>query len=424
MEGWVRGAGLSLLMGISCQLFFESLLPKRVWRHAWIAKLGILAFTAGFLVIAGTEIPPYLLQPVRVTAVLVLIVRIFFQAGILKELAGAVLFVSIYWIWSMVTDSLVYVLPLSWQSGFAAWEEPLSVALQLFTTLALGVWKKGRREEWEPWERFSWLPLLSLAVSMVLTSLFTDSGQVRRKMLLVLAVAFGMWNVCMFWFVKSLLEKEVRVQRLELSREQAKNQLELYRSMEKNYERQRRFQHDYKNQLLCIQGLLREEQYGEAEEYLSRLTGSLTASGNVVDTGHAVVNAVLNQKYQEARERGIAMIMTVNDLSGLTLAEEDLVTLLVNLLDNAMEACEGMAPEPVIRFKMVREDGQLILSVRNPIKKPVLIEGKTMQTTKKEKNVHGLGLQNVDEVVKRNGGISSLKSGEGWFLFSVLFSDI
>ncbi|MCI8995766.1 MAG: GHKL domain-containing protein [Lachnospiraceae bacterium] len=425
MEVMVRGAGLSLLMGICCQLFFEALFPKRLWRHGWIANLGIPAFTVGFLVIAWTEIPPYILQPIRMTAVLLLTARIFFRAGILKQLAGAVLFVSVYWIWDMLTVSFLYVLPLSWRNTVMVWAEPLSILLQLFAVLALRLWKKAQGENWEgkSWVQFSWLPVLSLSVTMILSSLFTESGQVQGNMLLILALILGMWNICLFWFVKSLLEKEARVQRLELSKEKARNQLELYGSMEKHYIRQRRLQHDYKNQLLCIQGLLKEAQYKEAQEYLLQLTGSLSVYGNVVDTGHPVVNVVLNQKYQEAREKGIAITMAVNDLSGLTLAREDLVTLLVNLLDNAIEACEGLDSGPVIRFKMVQEDGQLILSVRNPVKEPVFVRGKTLQTSKRDKSGHGLGLQNVDEVVRRNKGTSSLKCQDGWFLFSVLFSE-
>lgn len=56
--------------------------------------------------------------------------------------------------------------------------------------------------------------------------------------------------------------------------------------------------------------------------------------------------------------------MSVNDLSGLTMKEEDIVTLLVNLLDNAMEACEKLDTGRIIRLKMILEDGELTLSVK------------------------------------------------------------
>ena len=113
----------------------------------------------------------------------------------------------------------------------------------------------------------------------------------------------------------------------------------------------------------------------------------------MVNTNHAVVNVVLNQKYQSALEKNITMILSVNDLSGLTMGEEDLVTLLVNLLDNAVEACEKLEERRIIRFKMVLEDGELILSVSNPVAEPVIIDGKKIATTKKDGRNHGIGSQ-------------------------------
>lgn len=123
----------------------------------------------------------------------------------------------------------------------------------------------------------------------------------------------------------------------------------------------------------------------------------------MVNTNHAVVNVVLNQKYQSALEKNITMILSVNDLSGLTMGEEDLVTLLVNLLDNAVEACEKLEERRIIRFKMVLEDGELILSVSNPVAEPVIIDGKKIATTKKDGRNHGIGLLNVNGVIERLG---------------------
>ncbi len=46
----------------------------------------------------------------------------------------------------------------------------------------------------------------------------------------------------------------------------------------------------------------------------------------MVNTNHAVAfNAVLNQKHQSALERILLRILSVTDLSGLTMGEEDLV---------------------------------------------------------------------------------------------------
>ena len=117
--------------------------------------------------------------------------------------------------------------------------------------------------------------------------------------------------------------------------------MELYRTMQSSFEQQKRFLHDYKNQLGCVQGLLADGKTEEAGSYIAGLSEAFK-SGDYVNTNHPAVNVVLNRKYADALEKKITITMSVNDLSGLTMKEEEIVTLLVNLLDNAMEACEKL----------------------------------------------------------------------------------
>ena len=223
-----------------------------------------------------------------------------------------------------------------------------------------------------------------------------------------------------FYYMVSLLEKESQMQKLRLLHEQTQNQMDLYQSMKKHYEQQRRFSHDYKNQLNCIQGMIESGQTKDALEYISGLTGNFRQNEMCINTGHAVVNIMLNQKYQEASDKGIVMTMVSGDLSELTISEEDIVTLLGNLLDNAIEACEKLVENKVIQFKMVLEEEQLVLSIRNPVKDAVQIKDNRIVTSKRDKSRHGIGLLNVDSVIRKNNGTSVLKCENGWFTFAAM----
>ena len=116
--------------------------------------------------------------------------------------------------------------------------------------------------------------------------------------------------------------------------------------------------------------------------------------------------------------------MAVNDLSGLTMGREEIVTLLVNLLDNAIEACEKLDRNRLIQFKMMLEDGELTLSVRNPVKEPVTVKGKRIRTTKEDKNSHGFGMLNINNVIEKNHGTSFLECRDGWFYFSAVIPGV
>ena len=75
--------------------------------------------------------------------------------------------------------------------------------------------------------------------------------------------------------------------------------------MQRHYDQQRHFLHDYKNQLNCIQGLIDCGQITEASAYIARMTGSMRTQFGDINTNHAVVNIILNQKYQTAASLGL-----------------------------------------------------------------------------------------------------------------------
>lgn len=231
-------------------------------------------------------------------------------------------------------------------------------------------------------------------------------------------------NVLILYFIGHIMKKESEIQKAYLMQEKLQNQLELYQNMQENDMRRRRYLHDYKNQLGCIQGMLEAGRMQEALVYIKELNGSIRKGEDHVDTKHLVVNTVLNQKYLYAQERGITMVMAVNDLSSLSMSREDIVTLLVNLLDNAIEACEKLDENKIIRFKMILEEGGLTVSVRNPVREPVVVKGKVIATTKGEKDRHGLGFLNIQSVIEKNQGTSVMECRDGWFCFSAMISGV
>ena len=105
------------------------------------------------------------------------------------------------------------------------------------------------------------------------------------------------------------------------------------------------------------------------------------------------------------RDKGILFVMKINDLSGLTIRDDDLVVLLSNLLNDSIKACEH-AKEKVVKMKFVIEDKQIILSVKNAIAElPTQVDGKIVTSKSEQPEEHGIGLKNVEEAIEKyNGG--------------------
>lgn len=435
MKVLITSVILSLMMAACCCAFFDTLLPRRCFRSFRSGRTLIPAFWAGFMVIAVTPIPPYIFQPVRVIVIVFLIVMLYYQSGILKSLNASVLFCGIYWVVSTFTVSTFPLFPASWQTTLMSRAEEITECIFLALMLLFRFTCKNRFRSLnrESQARFAFFPLLGLIfiVSIAMTSWDGSPADARAKMAAILS--FVVISGCILYFISDLTRKEKEMQQLKLVHERTLSQMNQYRSFQKNYEQQRKYLHDYKNQLDCVQGLLKAGQSEEALTYLAGLTGNIRKSAEYVNTNHAVVNTVLNQKYQTAAEKGITLSITVNDLSSLSMKEEEIVSLLGNLLDNAIEACERLDPASakVIYFKMVLEDDQLILSTRNPVKEPLLINGcqaspaapmagSRIRTRKPDPLRHGIGLLNIDEIIQRYHGTSVLKCENGWFSFSAI----
>ena len=420
----IRSMVLSFMMAVSCQAFFEATAPRRKLRCGWMEYMMLPAFFAGFMLIAVTKIPPYILQPVRVVVVLVIVVQIFFQAGIVRNLILSVVFCGIYWIISALFIAVIDVIPEVGYRVASDLLEPFVDAgfLGLMLLFRFRYQKRVQGLAEIRWGKFGFFSLAGIIVSVTLTAgvISADAGKETYYTRLAAVAGFTMIYAIGFYYMVSLIEKESQVQRLRLLQERTQNQMNLYQGMKQRYEQQRRYQHDFRNQLNCIQGLVGSGQIKEALDYIAGLTGSLRLNEMCVNTNHGVVNVLLNQKYAEAYEKGIAMTMAANDLSGLMISEEDLVILLGNLLDNAIEACEKLEQNRVIQVKMVLEEGQLILSVRNPVREPVRIRDNRVATSKRDKSMHGIGLLNVDAAVRKNGGTSVLRCENGWFSFAAM----
>ena len=418
----IRNFILTFIMGISCQTFYETVAPRRRLRYEWLQHTTVFAFAAGFMVIAVTEIPPYIFQPLRVIVVTVVVAQIYFDMRVLKNIILSIMFCGIYWLFFLLFVLLVYITPLQNYVMEFNLTEPLVDIGYLCLMQAFRYRYQSRVRELPDikWGKFGLLSVISLAVSVAVIMISPEYSTTNYYALLTAVAGFAVVYVLGFYYMVSLLEKESQMQKLRLLHEQTQNQMDLYQSMKKHYEQQRRFSHDYKNQLNCIQGMLENGQTKEAAEYIAGLTGNFRQNEMCINTSHAVVNVMLNQKYLEACDNGIVMTMVSGDLSGLTISEEDIVTLLGNLLDNAIEACEKLAENKVIQFKMVLEEEQLVLSIRNPVKDAVQIKNNRIVTSKRDKSQHGIGLLNVDSVIRKNNGTSVLKCENGWFSFAAM----
>lgn len=96
----------------------------------------------------------------------------------------------------------------------------------------------------------------------------------------------------------------------------------------------------------------------------------------------------------------------------------DILVIICNALDNAVEAAEKVKGNRYIDMKFIFRSNELVIDVENPfIKSPDYVDG-TIQTTKSQPG-HGNGLKNIKMVVEDYHGDLSISTEKGIFKLSV-----
>ena len=103
----------------------------------------------------------------------------------------------------------------------------------------------------------------------------------------------------------------------------------------------------------------------------------------------------------------------------LPLNDAELSSLLGNLLNNAIEAADG-CNEPFVRTRMYPARDYLCIEVVNSADTARLRENPVLYTTKQDPELHGIGLQVVQEIVQRHNGMADLIPGDGCFTARIM----
>ena len=280
--------------------------------------------------------------------------------------------------------------------------------------------KYWRRRKSNP-IRPSWMLLLVLfpTVGVVLQLIIFIGLQNQEDLSpagLILSITMAVANVAIIYLINVMEKRTREEQELMLLNQQMEIQTGSILALEKSYRSQRAVTHEFRNQLQTISDLISCGAYREVQDYLHQLQDAQVSKVLAVNTHHPIMDAILNQKHQAAVECGIDIQMQVNDLSGLRIPTNSLVVLFSNLLDNAMEACQRLPENRVIRCSILASD-VLYISIRNTSLPVTIVDG-MIQTSKAFREEHGFGLVSIRRILDELQGEYAFQYDDGWFQFA------
>lgn len=160
------------------------------------------------------------------------------------------------------------------------------------------------------------------------------------------------------------------------------------------------YAHDAKNHLSTIKSL---NENPVVDDYITKMTKNLTKYTQISQSGNMTLDVILNRYKTESELKGIKFTFDVR-LCNLSFVDDfDLVTILGNLLDNALEAAEKSEAKVISLETDYRNAYKLIIISNSCDVAPTSVNDRLI-TTKKDKSIHGLGLKSVLSKVREYEG--------------------
>lgn len=240
--------------------------------------------------------------------------------------------------------------------------------------------------------------LLSIAMSRNV-----DFSLIWQKTFLILDMLMFIANIIVLKMIFHINQQKHYEMENALLHMQITQQEKRIREEEKNYREVQLLRHDLKRYLVTYRQLLQEGKYEVIEADIDKILGKRLNTNHCVYTENTILNAVICEKMEQCSIKNIKIEVQVNADKDMDSIEYGVV--LSNLLDNAIEAEEQEKEENrYICLNIGVEQNMIHLVVSNYISESVLQNNALLETSKKNKQLHGIGLRGVKEFVNNKEG--------------------
>ncbi|MBD5129381.1 MAG: GHKL domain-containing protein [Ruminococcaceae bacterium] len=257
------------------------------------------------------------------------------------------------------------------------------------------------------------LAIICLSALSSLISYSTDNILKKESTLIAIVIIL---TIILISIVTSLFLNVIAKQHFTAVSRMMEKQVELqishYEELEKMDAEISRFRHDYTNHLKSILSLIQMNEYSQAEEYIEKLQKvKYSSSKTIFYTGNKLADAILSDKSAALNDN---CRIEYSGIIPSSIENVDLCVILSNALDNAVEACSEFTSPCAISIFAGEQQGYFVMSIKNPTMCPYNFYD-IPQTTKSEKEQHGMGLYNIDSTVKKYNGQMRIKCENGVF---------
>lgn len=280
---------------------------------------------------------------------------------------------------------------------------------------------KLRKKQYQSLTGFQWTIQLScFLISFLMATLLWNISRQQPEtspLFLIIFLCIGVLNILLYVIMNKMQRDNITREEYNLLKANISSQEKLAVEIRERYSEVKTLKHDMKHYLTTAAGMISDDKPFEAKAYIERIVEEKINSSNVgVNTGSAVIDAVINGKITLCNSKGIKMKCSI-DTQFESTYDIDISILLSNLLDNAIIGCDPA--NPYIELVVSHKKSLTFITVKNSISASVLSNNPDLKTDKSDKNEHGYGIRSIKDIAKKYDGSVEFKEENGNFISEI-----
>lgn len=248
---------------------------------------------------------------------------------------------------------------------------------------------------------------LGTMLTVFYSGMDVGSNNILKVLMTLFFVFMVFGNMLLFYAFQKYTENlsENAKQQLELLYQKAEiERLAKISELNDNYNE---MAHNASHFLKVIDQLAYEENYDEIIRIVERLNGRLNRENIYGFCNQKMLNIILSEYASKAHKANVNFDVYVEPGCVLShIKDEDLITMLGNILDNALRAASDKGMGSLVRVRIfAQKNGKLcVIKVTNEFAGKLKEVGGKLISTKNENGIHGIGLSSVARIIEQYDG--------------------
>lgn len=240
--------------------------------------------------------------------------------------------------------------------------------------------------------------------------------------LLVFYLVLLLGNVRLFYIFTKYSQMKEQQMLQEVSKIKYEEKKQHYDKMGRLDEKYRELIHDIKYYLRQIGIYADKNQLEDIKRTLLDLNIEFSKNEEQVVCSNAFLNSVLLEFKERACRENITVELFVEAGFNIEYMKEmDMVVVLGNLCDNALEAVRKCEQGMICIDLFMQNKGALsVIRITNHYSGHILQDGERILSTKREEGIHGIGIKNVQSIVERYEGYMQQEHSDNVYETTIL----